>query len=74
MQTVSLAVNAASSFTGASVAGVDLLISADSRNAKVIEANAFGDLLPNVQNQKGRSTYEEEVECLIKKRSNAEFQ
>jgi len=66
-----LAIDTVQQFSGAAVAGVDILITSGCREAKVIEVNAFGDLIPNIVNIAGRSTYAEEVE-LINTRLNVE--
>ncbi|MCI0541736.1 MAG: STM4014 family protein [Verrucomicrobiales bacterium] len=42
-------------------AGLDVLIEPDFRTARILEVNAFGDLLPSVLHD-GRDTYEWEVE------------
>jgi hypothetical protein len=41
--------------------GLDLLLERDLQNHCVIEANAFGDLLPNLQNRAGRTVYQAEI-------------
>jgi hypothetical protein len=45
--------------------GVDLLVSPDWRAHAVLEANAFGDLLPGVLCDGGLSTYEAEVRAAV---------
>jgi glutathione synthase/RimK-type ligase-like ATP-grasp enzyme len=44
--------------------GIDLLFEADLRRHRIIEANAFGDLLPGLQTSAGLSVYEHELEQL----------
>ncbi|MEH0154428.1 STM4014 family protein [Limibacter armeniacum] len=51
-------------FDGAHVAGVDLLLTGKHYRPKVIEANAFGDLLPNIVNARGESTYQSQIRYL----------
>ena len=41
-------------------AGFDVLVEPDFRTVRIIEINAFGDLLPRVLHE-GRDTYESEV-------------
>jgi hypothetical protein len=49
--------------------GIDLLIGSDFRNHAIIEANAFGDLLPRLTFD-GRDTYEAEILALMAKASS----
>ena len=44
--------------------GIDLLFEANLRGHRVIEANAFGDLLPGLQTPAGLTVYEHELELL----------
>jgi hypothetical protein len=44
--------------------GVDLMFEADLRGHRVLEANAFGDLLPGLM-RAGKSVYEWEIDALI---------
>ncbi len=44
--------------------GVDLLIAPDYRRHAVLEANAFGDLLPGVLSE-GMDTYEAEIRAVL---------
>jgi hypothetical protein len=44
--------------------GIDLLFESGLRGHRVIEANAFGDLLPGLQTRAGLSVYEHELEVL----------
>jgi hypothetical protein len=55
---------AAAVFPGSLHAGVDLLIAPDFRRHFVLEANAFGDLLPDVMSE-GMDTYEAEVRAVV---------
>jgi hypothetical protein len=55
---------AAAAFPGSLHAGVDLLIAPDFRRHAVLEANAFGDLLPGVLSE-GMDTYEAEVRAAL---------
>jgi hypothetical protein len=41
--------------------GMDLLLERDLQNHCIIEANAFGDLLPNLHDAQGRTVYEVEI-------------
>ncbi len=43
------------------VVGVDVLYTTNFKKSVIIEANAFGDLLPNVLNNQGLTTYEQEA-------------
>ncbi|BDD04341.1 STM4014 family protein [Aureibacter tunicatorum] len=60
-----LALKAVHAIPEANLAGVDVLITSNFNQAKVIEVNAFGDLLPNIYNEAKRTTYEEEVEFIL---------
>ncbi|MBD0400429.1 STM4014 family protein [Flammeovirga sp. EKP202] len=55
------AIQAVKSFQGAMVAGVDLMVQSNSHKVKIIEVNAFGDLVPRIVNSEGRTTYEEQA-------------
>jgi hypothetical protein len=55
---------AAAAFPGSLHVGVDLLIAPDFRRHAVLEANAFGDLLPGVLIE-GVDTYEAEVRAVL---------
>ncbi|MFG1925724.1 STM4014 family protein [Cryptosporangium sp. NPDC048952] len=57
-------VAAAAVFPGSPHVGVDLMIGVDKRTHAVAEVNAFGDLLPGVLDEHGRSTYEAQVAAL----------
>jgi hypothetical protein len=46
----------ASAFHRSASVGVDVMLSHDWRTCRVLEANAFGDLLPNVEHE-GEDTY-----------------
>jgi len=50
--------------------GIDLLVLPDRKRFAVLEANAFGDLLPGLMHR-GRSTYEAEIMALLKQREHA---
>lgn len=52
---------AAACFPNSHYAGIDVLITPDFRTVKVLEINAFGDLLPGVFDSQGRDTYESEL-------------
>jgi hypothetical protein len=58
---------AAAVFPGSLHLGVDLLITPDFRRHAVLEANAFGDLLPGVLSR-GKDTYEAEIRALLSQR------
>lgn len=60
-----LAIDAVAAYEDVLVAGVDILITSNYKSAKVIEVNAFGDLLPNILNEARRTTYEEQAELMI---------
>ncbi|MFB9328066.1 STM4014 family protein [Paenibacillus aurantiacus] len=60
-----IAERAAAAFTGASVAGVDVLLSAGSLRPYVLDVNPFGDLLYRVKHE-GCGTYEWEISRLAK--------
>jgi hypothetical protein len=51
--------------------GVDLLIAPDFRRHAVLEANAFGDLLPGVLSE-GADTYEAEIQTLLQQHQPGE--
>ncbi|NME69446.1 STM4014 family protein [Flammeovirga aprica] len=55
------AIQAVSSFEGAMIAGVDLMLQSNNHKVKIIEVNAFGDLVPRIVNPQGRTTYEEQA-------------
>ncbi len=48
-------------FPDSHYAGVDVMITPDHRTVKVLEVNAFGDLLPGVLDTAGRDTWESEL-------------
>ncbi len=52
-------------FPGSLYAGVDLLVLPDYRDHRVLELNAFGDLLPGVLSQ-GADTYTAEIEAAVR--------
>lgn len=54
---VSVAEATARLFGECMVLGVDVMLTADRKRSLVIEANAFGDLVPDVFDSKGRDTY-----------------
>lgn len=60
-----VAEKAAACFSGSVYCGVDVLIGADKKDIRVLEVNAFGDLLPNVLYQ-GKNCYEMELEAVMK--------
>ena len=45
--------------------GIDLLFERGYTGHRVIEANAFGDLLPGLRDERGRAIYEAEIDALI---------
>jgi len=45
--------------------GIDILLNHSYSQAMVIEVNAFGDLLPNVLDLKGNTTYEAQCFCYL---------
>ncbi len=49
----------------AKVAGVDVLLFPKFRKFAIIEVNAFGDLLPNVICEEGKTTYEREADYFL---------
>jgi glutathione synthase/RimK-type ligase-like ATP-grasp enzyme len=51
-------------FAGSLYAGIDLLLTPDYRQHRVLEVNAFGDLLPRLLWQ-GMDTYQAEVQALL---------
>ncbi|NJM42347.1 MAG: hypothetical protein HC853_17220 [Anaerolineae bacterium] len=55
---------AAACFKNSLYIGIDLLIGTDFRQHAVLEANAFGDLLPRLLYE-GKDTYEEEIGSLM---------
>lgn len=57
---------AAACFPDSLYVGVDILISNDLSAIKVLEANAFGDLLPGIVHN-GESTYEAEIKLMLQK-------
>jgi glutathione synthase/RimK-type ligase-like ATP-grasp enzyme len=60
----SLAEQAAACFPDSLYCGIDILVAADKKDIRVLEVNAFGDLLPNVWHQ-DKNCYEAEVEALM---------
>jgi hypothetical protein len=58
---------AAAVFPGSLLLGVDLLIAPDFRDHAVLEANAFGGLLPGALSE-GEDTYEAEVRAVLRSR------
>jgi hypothetical protein len=61
---------AAAAFPGSLHLGVDLLVAPGFRRHAVLEANAFGDLLPGVLHR-GVDTYEAEIRALAARRTGA---
>jgi glutathione synthase/RimK-type ligase-like ATP-grasp enzyme len=61
-----LAEKASLCFADSLYAGVDILLSNDLSVSKVLEVNAFGDLLPGI-NHNGESTYEAEINAMKEK-------
>jgi glutathione synthase/RimK-type ligase-like ATP-grasp enzyme len=59
-----LAGQAAACFPDSLYCGIDILVGADRKSLKVLEVNAFGDLLPNVWH-KDKNCYEAEIEALM---------
>ena len=55
---------AAADAIGGGCVGVDIALDSSLRRHWVLEANAFGDLLPGVTDAEGRSTYDAEVDWL----------
>ncbi len=51
-------------FPGLHYAGIDVLLSKKAK-VYVLEVNPFGDMLLNIVNEKGNTTYEQELESLI---------
>ncbi len=60
-----LAEKAAGCFVKSLYCGVDVLVGADKKDLRVLEVNAFGDLLPNVLHH-NKSCYEAEIEVMMK--------
>ncbi len=60
-----LAEQAAACFPRSLYCGVDVLVAADKKSIRVLEVNAFGDLLPNVRYE-DKNCYEAEIEALMK--------
>lgn len=48
------------------VSGVDILLTPNFKKSVIIEVNAFGDLLPNVFNKEGLTTYEKQAIYIFK--------
>ncbi|MCP4130938.1 MAG: hypothetical protein GY754_08135 [bacterium] len=63
--------DAAGLFPNSLYAGVDILIPKQSSIPRVLEVNAFGDLLPGIT-LSGESTYDSEIKALLAKRSSGE--
>lgn len=59
------AVEAARAFENSLHAGVDIGLVAGRRAATVFEVNAFGDLLPEIVDARGRSTYRAEIDAWL---------
>lgn len=57
------AVRAANCFPSSLYCGVDVLVGEGSKEIRVLEVNAFGDLLPNLWHE-GQSCYEAEIEAI----------
>jgi glutathione synthase/RimK-type ligase-like ATP-grasp enzyme len=55
----------ASCFAQSLYVGIDLLISTNFRDHAILEANAFGDLLPRLEYE-GRNTYETEILAVLR--------
>lgn len=55
----------AAAFPGMLTLGIDLMVSPSHRRFAVAEVNAFGDLLPGVVDDQGRSTYERQAVELL---------
>lgn len=53
-------------FQESKIAGVDILFTPNFKKSFIIEVNAFGDLLPNVVNKQGFTTYEEQANYISK--------
>lgn len=60
-----LAEQAAACFPESLYCGIDILVGSDKKNIRVLEVNAFGDLLPNVMYEH-KNCYEAEIEALMK--------
>lgn len=60
-----LAEQAAACFPASLYCGIDILVGADKKSLRVLEVNAFGDLLPNVVYE-NKNCYESEIEALMK--------
>lgn len=60
-----LAEKAAGCFVKSLYCGVDILVGADKKDLRVLEVNAFGDLLPNVLHH-NKNCYEAEIEVMMK--------
>lgn len=60
----STAEQVASTFSACAVLGVDVMLSPNLQDASVIEANAFGDLLPNIEDE-GDDTYTAMLRSLV---------
>lgn len=59
-----IAERTAACFAKSLYCGVDILIGSDKKDIKVLEVNAFGDLLPNVLHQ-NESCYEAEIAAML---------
>lgn len=59
-----LAGQAAACFPDSLYCGIDILVGADRKSLKVLEVNAFGDLLPNVWHE-DKNCYEAEIEAFM---------
>lgn len=59
-----VAEKAAACFSSSLYCGVDVLITPNKNDIKVLEVNAFGDLLPNVLHN-GESCYEAEIKAIM---------
>lgn len=58
------ALQALGCFPGAHMAGVDILLHAETREPFLLEVNAFGDLLPGITNHLGHDTYTTECQVI----------
>lgn len=56
--------HAAACFAGSVQVGLDLLFTPGFRSHAILEANAFGDLIPNLMHQ-GRDTYQAQIAALL---------
>ncbi|MFK7002032.1 STM4014 family protein [Flavobacterium oreochromis] len=63
---ITLAEKTATCFPDSLYMGIDILVSSGLKNFKVLEVNAFGDLLPNLIDQ-GETVYQAQIQTAIQK-------